>query len=35
MGAAVEFKVYPGMEHLVNDEEISLGRAILQQLINL
>ncbi|WP_193075998.1 alpha/beta hydrolase [Pseudomonas sp. FME51] len=33
MGAEVQLKVYPGMEHLVNDDEIALGREILQTLI--
>lgn len=34
MGAEVSLKVYPGMEHLVNDDEIALGRLILQRVTN-
>ncbi|MCU1785209.1 dienelactone hydrolase family protein [Pseudomonas sp. 13B_2.1_Bac1] len=34
MGADVQLAVYPGMGHLVNDEEISLGRALVQSLLN-
>lgn len=34
MGAAVQLQVYPGMEHEVNDEEIALGRALIEPLIN-
>ncbi|SDB50796.1 phospholipase/carboxylesterase [Pseudomonas sp. NFACC23-1] len=34
MGAAVQLRVYPGLAHEVNDEEIALGRALLQPLLN-
>jgi predicted esterase len=34
MGASVQLAVYPGMGHLVNDEEIILGRAVIQPLLN-
>ena len=34
MGAAVHLRVYPDMAHEVNDEEIALGRALLQPLLN-
>jgi phospholipase/carboxylesterase len=30
LGAAVTLREYPGMDHLVNDEEIAAGRAMLQ-----
>ena len=29
MGAAVDMRLYPGMGHLVNDEEIEVGRGLL------
>lgn len=32
-GASVEERVYPGMEHLVNDDEIGEARAILSRLL--
>ncbi len=31
MGAQVVERVYPGMEHIVNDDEIAVARAILQE----
>jgi len=31
MGAEVTERVYPGMDHLVNDDEIAFARAILQK----
>ena len=32
LGAAVELDVFEGMEHIVYDEEIAAGRALLQRL---
>lgn len=34
MGALVQLKIYPGMEHVVNDDEIALGRELLKQLLS-
>lgn len=33
MGASVQLRVYPGMGHEVNDEEIALGRELLETLL--
>lgn len=33
MGAAVTRKIYPGMGHLVNDDEIAHARALMNSLI--
>ena len=33
MGANVTLRVYPGMEHVVNDDEIAAAREILQRII--
>ncbi len=30
MGAAVEKRIYPGMGHLVNDDELAFARALLE-----
>jgi hypothetical protein len=32
MGAAVTTRIYPGMGHLVNDDELSFARDLLSQL---
>ena len=32
LGASVTLDVFDGMDHLVNDEEIAAGRALLQRL---
>ena len=34
MGADVQLEVYPQMEHLVNDQEITFGRALLLNVLN-
>lgn len=34
MGAAVKLHVYPGMAHVVNDEEIACGQALLKRLLS-
>ena len=34
MGASVAERVYPGMEHLVNDDEAGEARAMLAQLLD-
>ncbi|WP_036996905.1 alpha/beta hydrolase [Metapseudomonas resinovorans] len=34
MGAEAELHVYPGRDHQVNDEEVDLGRALLQRALN-
>jgi len=31
MGANVALRVYPGMDHVVNDDEIAAAKKILQQ----
>ncbi len=30
-GAEVDLRVYPGMDHIVNDEEIAVAKKILQR----
>ena len=32
MGAGVTMRIYPGMGHLVNDEEIAVARELLAQI---
>ena len=32
MGADVQLAIYPGLEHVLNDDEITLGRALIQKL---
>jgi predicted esterase len=34
MGALVSERIYPGMEHIVNDDEIAFARTMLQQVSN-
>jgi predicted esterase len=34
MGAAVEFRSYPGMPHTINEEELDAARALLQNVID-
>jgi predicted esterase len=34
MGAEVELRVYPGMDHIVNDDEVAVARQILQKIVS-